>query len=377
MGTEIKCVQLNSGSLQLDQQLLSLGYKQRLHLDVPVRNTYFTVFGLAHLSHCLAKPQTAAALIEREAPADLKEAMAYIANRQTEYASVMSTQYIDYFLSPYQKLEASFAEGTEDMSKRLRDLFKVHIVVLQHPGNDVKVQADYTEGLAPILHLEMIGTTYCALIPANSNGFPLEGTQSQIQQHYFPDLAYSQDSQQYAGQEADPQWQLEPSSQPEQVLDTYTQSALNLVEIELQIIKSLVQANASLSVGENTIRLLADAERLAEYMKLNHYEYQSLRSTLEAAIGHSQPIQAVGQSSPPPNTALNPSPQTTNPLSTSTTLACRLCSNNSEYSMFYLDGNHRACQICYNCCARNTNCSCCGVAYSETERARFHVITST
>lgn len=372
MGTEIKCVQLNSGSLQLDQQLLSLGYQQRLHIDVPVRNTYFSVFGLAHLYHCLAMPQVAAALIEREAPADLKEAMGYIANRQTTYASVMSTQYIDYFLSPYQKLEASFAEGTEDMSKRLRDLFKVHIIVLQHPENDVKVQAEYTEGLAPILHLEMIGTTYCALIPANSSGFPLEGTQSQIQQHYFPDLAYSQGSQQYAGQEADPQWQLQPPSQPEPGLDIYTQSALNLIEIQMQIIKSLVQANASLSVGENTIQLLTDAERLAEYMKLNHYEYQSLRG----AIAHSQPIQAVERPSPPPNAPLNPSPQVTNPLPKSTTLACRLCSNN-EYSMLYLDGNHRACQICYYCCTRNANCVHCDVAYSESERARFHLITKS
>jgi hypothetical protein len=144
----------------------------------------------------------------------------------------------------------------------------------------------------------------------------------------------------------------------------------------MQIIKSLVQANASLSVGENTIQLLTDAERLAEYMKLNHYEYQSLRITLEAAIAHSQPIQAVERPSPPPNAPLNPSPQVTNPLPKSTTLACRLCSNN-EYSMLYLDGNHRACQICYNCCAQNTNCAHCGVVYSESERARFHVITKT
>lgn len=375
MASETKIIrtQLNPESLALDQELISLGYQQRIFIEVPMRNTYFSVFGLAHLCHCLSRPQVAAALMEREVSKDLKEALSYIANRQVDFAGAMSAQYIDYFLSPYQKLEASFTEGTEEVGKRLSDLFKVHIVELQHPGSEVKVRVDYTEGLAPILHLETVGTTYCALIPGTSEGFPLEGTQNQVQQHYFPELSYSQQSAEY----------IAPSSQqfPDSSSNSLWQPALNLIEAQLQIIKNLVQGSSHISIGEDTIQLLSRAKSLTEQLSLNSSEYQSIQSALRDKSLPAQPVQGaitvpLQQSMPTPKAVPNlttmpsssPSPQA------SSAFSCRVCAN-SEYSLLYLDGSHKTCQICFYCCAKVAKCPQCGRPYSESEAARFKVIT--
>jgi len=367
--TKIISAQLNPESLPLDQQLINLGYQQRLFIEVPMRNTYFSVFGLAHLCYCLNRPQAATALMEKEIPADLKEALSYIANRQTNFAGAMSTQYIDYFLGPYQKLEATFAEGTEEVGKRLSDLFQVHIVELHHPENEVKARVDCTQGLAPILHLEIVGTTYCALIPG-AEGFPFEGTQDQIQQHYFPELAQSQQSA--------------PSIQqyPEAGSESFVQPAFSLIDAQLQIIKHLVQGNADLRCDEETLQLLDRAKGLAEQLSLDGYEYQSVHSALvDKSLQSPQvPVTAPVQQPLPATTAPKaiPNPTTmppSNPSSQATSALSCLCCNNSEYSMLYLDGSHKTCQICYYCCVKTTQCLQCGRQYSESELARFHVIT--
>ena len=75
--------------------------------------------------------------------------------------------------------------------KRLSDLFKVHIVLVLHVDESVKVQTYCTEGVAPILHFEVVSEAYYVLLHGSSEGMPLEGSKTAIEQFYSLYLAHS------------------------------------------------------------------------------------------------------------------------------------------------------------------------------------------
>ena len=190
---QIVALPLSPETFPPDQQLVALGYTQRLYLNPTTVTPLFSLFGVAHICHCLNRPQVAADLTSSDLPQKLQALMGWIANRQIDYVGITNPEYLQYYLDSYVELEQIFGQlaGMEDEMKRLSDLFKVHIVLVLHVDESVKVQTYCTEGVAPILHFEVVSEAYYVLLHGSSEGMPLEGSKTAIEQFYSLYLAHS------------------------------------------------------------------------------------------------------------------------------------------------------------------------------------------
>jgi hypothetical protein len=375
--------------------------------------------------HCLGKPQVAADTANRAISEELKGLMGWIANKQIDYAGITSADYIQYYLGMYTNLEKGFGQlaDAEETTMRLSDYFKVHVVTVSHPDSgEMKIQTCFTEGAAPILHLEAFPGMYYAMLPGNTEGMPLEGTKTAIEQYYSLYLPNIQPPQQLPPNQdnppvpasidlsqsvprADPIWRTAPQlSQSQPLPDPGWPSAMKLIETQKKVIQSLALANSSIHLGPDTVQLLADAVKLAESLKMDGREYQNIIAQLErsaaseadsAAVlpsGKSDPVKTKPPSTNPPakkgppavpsepkskspsNPAAKPG-SIPRPAKASKPPGCQTCGE-PNLSMLYIDGDHRPCQVCYACCSKATHCPVCKREYTPAEKSRFQLITS-
>lgn len=335
---QILSLAVSPDSFQPDEHLVSLGYSQRLYLDPVTTSPLFSILGVAHIRHCLQRPHVAADLTARDLPSNLKELMSWIASRKIDYAGITNPEYLQYYLSSYVELEALFGQltGMEDGLTRLSDLLKVHIVLVLHQDQGVKVQIYCTEGVAPILHLEVVSEVYYVLVPSSSEGMPLEGSKTAIEQYYSlylprslprPPPVSEQNSQWQAPDQGNPPRPVTPPVQPNPpsptqpsqpdsapspallTTDPSWQSALDLIDIQKKIIQSLLLANVSLQFGAETMSLLAKAQHLAGTLQMGGTEYQSIRTQLEQRIAQA-PDQAAAPSAELNSSGQSPSSTT-------------------------------------------------------------------
>ena len=385
--------------------------------------------------HCLTRPQVAADTAKIAISEELKGLMGWIVSRQVDYAGITDPNCIQYYLGMYTKLEQEFGQlaGVEETIMRLSDYFKVHIVTVSHPDSgEMKIQTYFTDGAAPILHLEAFSGMYYALLPGNTEGMPLEGTKTAIEQYYSlylpntqppQELPPSQDSPPMPASldqsqlRADPtgqtipqlsQSQLLPSADPTgQTAPQLSQSrflpdpgwpsAMQLIETQKKVIQSLALANSSIRLGLDTLQLLAEAEKLAEILKTDGKEYQIITAQLErSAASYADPAgmsDPVKTTPPPTDPPAQKGPQAgpsepkgkslSNPAAKPGSISrqakasnhCQICGEPNP-SMLYIDGEHRLCQVCYACGSKATQCPVCKREYTPAEKSRFQLITS-
>lgn len=426
---------LNPENYHPDQQLASLGYYQRLSLEPANFNSIFSVFGAVHILHCLNRPQVAVNTANRAISEELKAFMGWIAGKQIDYAGITSPDCIQYYLGLYPKIEQEFGElaSMEETTRRLSDYFGVHIVTVLHADNgEMKIQAYFTDGAAPILHLEAFPGMYYALLPGNTEGMPFEGTKTVIEQYYSLYLPTIQPPQEIppsqnttpmptildqvpraypTGQTAPQLGQSQPVpstysaeqtapqlSQSQPLPDSAHISAMELIETQKKLIQSLALANSTIRLGPDTMQLLTEAEKLAVSLNMDGKEYQSIGAQLERSAEQAAGLPAENATGPVKTNPASTNPQDTkgppagpsgkpisnpaaNPVSnprppnSSKPPGCQACGG-PDLSMLYIDGNHRPCQICYTCCSKATHCPVCKREYTPAEKSRFQLITS-
>ena len=420
--------ELNAESYPPDQRLIQLGYNRRSYFETAGHSSYFNAFGLAHLRSYLKNPQAAANLVSKEIPEQLKEAMQYVASRQVDLAGAFSAQYIGYFFGPYKKIEELYGStgNTTEAGKWLSQLLQVHIVNITHTEDNVQVNIDYFDGLAPILHLELVQTAYYVLELRDE--FPQEVMKEQLQAYYFPqppepaaqpaipDPVPPQPTPEVhqhppeSASDPPPSQPDVPQSPPPQAPDQYWQIAGNLVDTQVKVLQSILKANAILHPGEDTLELLRKAEQLANSLNFDGTEYPKIIAELESRQAKRRapsPVKppepkviTIPRPTPPPQQSESPSKVTQPPrvqpavsavpktgpgkpggsiarpagegFPPFTSSACRQCGKPEQ---LYLDGNHRNCQLCFKCCAFSPQCPQCQLPFTDEEKARFKIIS--